>query len=78
MVFLETGYRAKWHFANLTPATRSASVFDDITDIKLGKCFLMGRIDFTVELVDGRATFEARVRGIAYSIIYSTHIRPKN
>lgn len=47
VVFLETGYRAKWHLANLTPATRSAFVFDDITDIKLGKCFLMGRIDFT-------------------------------
>lgn len=38
----------------------------------------MGRVDFTIELVDGRATFEARVRGIVYSIIYSTHIRPKN
>lgn len=78
VVFLKTGYRTKWHLANLTPATWSGFAFDDITVIKLEKCFLMGRIGFTVELVDGRATFEARVRGIAYSIIYSTHIRLKN
>ena len=77
VVFLETEYRTKWHLANLTPATWSG--FDQWYNwYKIGEMFFIGSVGFTVELVDGGATFEARVRGIAYSIIYSTHIRPKN